>query len=447
MNTWNIIIRQNSKDTFDVKVTSNEKKLTINTGQLGSRDAILSSNVFSELSQHQLAVSANVNDLLHAALGVYTTDQVVSREDYGFQGWSRHFKLFIPVSVVGEWMACQKTLEDLLSFLSGDKWEISFRQKARKQEKLELPSDANPNKIQTVSLFSGGMDSFIGAINLLEDKVKVAFVNHYKRGAESSVQSRLYGELKKIYGENYFVSHQFYVQPNQKYEDISKESSSRARSFLFMCLGLGVANALSQDVNFIIPENGLISLNVPLTGTRLSSHSTRTTHPYYLKLFKDLVSALGIKNPITNPYQFNTKGEMMAQCKNQALLKRLGPQTLSCSHSEHSRYAGLSPGIHCGYCVPCLIRQAAEKKSKIKGTAYVQTVTKSPPSQTTQSGSDVRAFKLALEKMIDKSEHSIMFDVLSSGPVPFDDEKELNKYVDVYKRGMNEVKAFFEEIV
>ncbi len=444
MNTWNIILKQDSKDTFSVAVASDQKKLIINTGLTSGFEAMLSTNLFTELRRHNLAVGSNINDLLHLALGVYTTDQIISRRYYGFQGWSRHFKLFAPVSDIDDWVPCQKSIEDLLSFLSGDKWEITFRQKIWEQKRIELSTDTNPRKIQTVSLFSGGMDSFIGALDLLEDKVKVAFVSHYKRGSESGVQSKLYEELSKKYGKPSFVSHQFYVQPNQKHKDTSKEGSSRARSFLFMCLGLSVANSLGPDVDFIIPENGLISLNVPLTGTRLSSHSTRTTHPYYLSLFKEIMVALGVGNPITNPYQFRTKGEMMVQCKNQKLLKDLGSQTLSCSHSELSRYAGLSPGIQCGYCVPCLIRQAAEKKSKINGTKYVHSVGKSPPSQTSQSGSDIRAFKLAIERMNSRSEHSIMFDVLNSGPVPFDTESELIEYVEVYKRGMYEVKEFLK---
>jgi 7-cyano-7-deazaguanine synthase in queuosine biosynthesis len=445
MKTWNIVLKQDNKDNFDVNVASNEKKLTIDTGQTSGRESILSTNVFTEFNKRKLAVGVNVHDLLHLALGVYTADQVVSRENNGFQGWSRHFKLFIPVSEIAKWIPCKRSIEELLSFLSGDKWEIIFRQKTTGQERLEFPTNTNSDKIQKVALFSGGLDSFIGALNLLEDKVKVAFVSHYKRGSESSVQTSLYEAIGKKYGEKSFVSHQFYVQPNQKHKDTSKEGSSRARSFLFMCLGLSVANSLGQDVDFIIPENGLISLNVPLTGTRLSSHSTRTTHPFYLKLFKDIVYKLGIKNAISNPFQFLTKGEMMTQCKNQALLKSLNSQTLSCSHSEHSRYAGLSPGIHCGYCVPCLIRQAAEKKSKITGTQYVHPVVKSPPGQTTKSGSDIRAFKLALERMEGKSDQSIMFDVLSSGPVPFDNENELKDYVGVFKRGMKEVKNFLKK--
>ena len=37
-----------------------------------------------------------------------------------------------------------------------------------------------------------------------------------------------------------------------------------------------------------------------------------------------------------------------------------------------------------------------------------------------------------------------MFDILSSGPLPFESKQELDKYVDVYQRGMNEVRDFLE---
>jgi 7-cyano-7-deazaguanine synthase in queuosine biosynthesis len=444
MNIWHIVIKQQEQDTFDVKIPSNEMKLTINTGQQDAQISMLSSNVFKELRKHNLTLNKNVSDLLHLALGVYTTDQVVSRSAQGFQGWSRHFKLYVPVSALKEWNASVEKLADMLSFLSGDKWEVFFRKNevSATQQKIELFDNPNTGSIKTVALFSGGLDSFIGAVDLLENKQKVAFVSHYKRGSEGSAQTKLYDKLKEIYGEDCLVHYQFYVQPNQHHKNAKKEGSSRARSFLFMCLGISVANSLDQHARFIIPENGLISLNVPLTGTRVGSHSTRTTHPYYLKLFKEMIAEVGIKNEVINPYQFRTKGEMMMECKEPLVLKKLGPETLSCSHSENSRYAGLKPGIQCGYCVPCIIRQAAENKSKIFSSNYVYDILKSPPPQTRKSGSDIRAFKLALESIKGKTKQFFAFNILSSGPVPTDDYDEFEKYIDVYERGMKEVKTF-----
>ena len=135
---------------------------------------------------------------------------------------------------------------------------------------------------------------------------------------------------------------------------------------------------------------------------------------------------------------------MMVECKNQKLLKKLNHETLSCSHSENSRYSGMRPGIQCGYCVPCIIRQSAEKKSGTTGTEYVHNITQNVPSQKLVSGSDIRAFKLSLKRLENRPIRSIMFDILSSGPLPFESKQELDKYIDVYQRGMNEVRDFLE---
>jgi hypothetical protein len=91
---------------------------------------------------------------------------------------------------------------------------------------------------------------------------------------------------------------------------------------------------------------------------RLGSNSTRTTHPYYMARWNDLLGELGIDGEILNPYWDKTKGEMAAGCRNPALLKKLATDSLSCSSPTKGRWQGL--GIeHCGYCLPCLIRRAA----------------------------------------------------------------------------------------
>jgi len=443
MSIWHIIIKNSEKDTFDVKVSGTEEKYVLNTMQFADNQSALGTNIFKELRLAKIEPTEVVLDLLHLSLGIYTTDQVVSRKAFGFQEWSRHLKIYMPVSSLEKWENVKEDLQKLLSFLSGDRWEIYFRKNQIIEGKqIKLIKTNNPYKIETVALFSGGMDSFIGAINLLENKKKVTFVSHYKRGADKSAQTKLYENLRKKYGDKSFCNYQFYVQPNQQHKKASKEESSRARSFLFLCLGLIVANTMDNKIDFVIPENGLISLNVPLTGTRLSSHSTRTTHPYYLSTFKKIILELGIHNKINNPYQWKTKGEMMMECKNQELLKKLASETLSCSHSENSRYSGMRPGIQCGYCVPCIIRQAAEKKSGITGTKYVHNINQNAPSQKSVSGSDIRAFKLALKRLESRPRRTVMFDILSSGPLPFENRQELDKYIDVYLRGMKEVNEF-----
>ena len=183
----------------------------------------------------------------------------------------------------------------------------------------------------------------------------------------------------------------------------------------------------------------------PLTSTRLSSHSTRTTHPFYLDTFKKILSGIGIINPISNPYQFYTKGEMMILCKNQQILKSCYEKTLSCSHPDNSRFIkGQKPGIHCGYCVPCIIRQASENKSSNNKTHYANQIKSNPISALKKSGRDLRAFKLAIQRLSTLKRHSIVLELLNSGPLPFTNKKELDNYIGVYERGMKEVADFLK---
>ena len=64
-------------------------------------------------------------------------------------------------------------------------------------------------------------------------------------------------------------------------------------------------------VELLIPENGFISLNIPLTPLRLGSLSTRTTHPLFIQQMQDILDALDFRVRLSNPYQFKTKGEML----------------------------------------------------------------------------------------------------------------------------------------
>lgn len=439
MTTCNIIIKETGQDGYAPEQQTNEKYLEFD---LGNQSAMVSSYVSILFQQNNINPSATASDLMDLAIAIYTSDQILSRSQYGFQGWSRHIRLHFPVTNAHLWEGVKSDLEQMLSFLSGDKWDIIFRDRTTaKTAQSQLIQ--NPNGITKVSLLSGGLDSFIGAIDLLENKEKVAFVSHYKRGSESPKQTAITRALSQQYGSNSFLNYQFYVQPNQSHTLASKEDTSRARSFLFLALGLTVANTFGDQIELIVPENGLISLNVPLTQTRLSSHSTRTTHPYYLALFQKIIDALGIKNKIVNPYRFKTKGEMMIECKNKTFLAKHYPGTLSCSHPDTSRYIkGTSPGIHCGYCVPCIIRQAAEKAAGGISTNYAHQIKYNPPGPNTGKGRDLKAFKMALEEIKNIARHSMVLRVLKSGPLPFADLNELNDYISVYQRGMNEVSTF-----
>src|SRR5439155_12541332 len=112
---------------------------------------------------------------------------------------------------------------------------------------------------------------------------------------------------------------------------VPSENSTRGRSFLFFALGIFAGTGLGRPFTLRAPENGLIALNVPLDPLRLGALSTRTTHPFYMARWNDLLATLGIQGRVENPYWDKTKGEMIAACSNGDLLHRLIANSLSCS--------------------------------------------------------------------------------------------------------------------
>ena len=71
----------------------------------------------------------------------------------------------------------------------------------------------------------------------------------------------------------------------------TSEDTSRRRSFLFFAAGIFASTGLDRPFTLRVPENGPIALNVPLDLLRLGSLSTRTTHPFYMARWNDLLRA------------------------------------------------------------------------------------------------------------------------------------------------------------
>ncbi|MEL7569694.1 MAG: hypothetical protein AAGU14_03940 [Eubacteriaceae bacterium] len=119
-----------------------------------------------------------------------------------------------------------------------------------------------------------------------------------------------------------------------------------------------VKTTLENPINIYIPENGFISINIPLSPMRMGSLSTKTTHPIYINGLQSILDALGINAKLIQLYQFKTKGEMLNECLNKELLKNLIKDSVSCG--KYQRHL-----THCGTCVPCLVRRSAFYKAGI----------------------------------------------------------------------------------
>lgn len=434
--SWDVVVRIGNSDSFAPESQSGAV-LDVSFDRPGdpylARESVLGkiADVFGS------APGNTACDFLRAAIAVYSADLLISRR-YAADGWTRDINVYLPITSLAVWQQADPVLTKLLTFLSGDRWQFYFREFSVEQEGGKKVPENPPD---AVSLFSGGLDSLIGAIDLLSEGKKIALVSHHGGGSTPKFQNDLFKCLKDEYGER-VVPLQFYVLPPQVPRidsDPDNEDTTRTRSFLFFALGIAVADASGTSIPLYVAENGLISLNVPLTPARLGSCSTRTTHPYYVALFREVLQALNLAHSLDLDYRFKTKGEMLRESKNQDLLRKTLSLSMSCAHPDNRRRAHLPPGGHCGYCFPCIIRQAAVFESGMPDAAYDHDIFNLPPPSGSDKGKDLRAMEIALERFSQRGEGKAVFDVLSSGPIPPD---ELSQYIGVYCRGMKEIAKF-----
>ena len=151
-------------------------------------------------------------------------------------------------------------------------------------------------------LFSGGLDSAIGALDLIAQGIRPLLVSHASQG--DADKQNIVAELLPMECERMSVN----SYPTWAGAD---DDSQRTRSFQFLALGALAAEAIARyrklpKSNLLIGENGLIALNPPLTPRRMGSHSTRTAHPHFLGGVQALFDGVGIPVSISNPYRHRT---------------------------------------------------------------------------------------------------------------------------------------------
>lgn len=380
-------------------------------------------------------------DLLVTAAHVHAADTRISRSTESQDTWTREIRLVVPVSDPARWNAAVPILARMLNFLTGDRWTLGFRSRPTTFARM-LPSQPKGGRVPPfdgVSLFSGGLDSLIDAINALEAGRTPLLVSHASDGAASSAQDSLIEGLRAHYRGRAFNRVRVWMRFDQDLvKGVGPEDTTRGRSFLFFALGAFAGTGLGGQFTVRVPENGLIALNVPLDQLRLGALSTRTTHPFYMARWADLLTALGIPGRLENPYWNKTKGEMAAECANPDLLLRLVPSSLSCSSPTKGRWRGR--GIeHCGYCVPCLIRRAA-LQGVTDATVYTLAKLRGTDLDTRQAeGQQVRSLQLAIERLRARPG---LAKLLIHKPGPLSDYPErLDDFEGVYRRGMEEIGA------
>jgi hypothetical protein len=401
-----------------------------------------------DLRKMGLRPTATAIDLMVLAVLMYAADTRINRQQTSQDNWTREIRLVVPVSDRAKWDGAGELIARTLRFLTGDLWQVTFRDwPACSPHPSAVLGVSVPVTFDCVSLFSGGLDSLIGAIDSLEAGQRPLFVSHGGDGSVSSPQGQLFSTLAKLYQGKVIVERlrMGLRLGTDIVPGVSAEDSTRGRSFLFFALGVLAGSAFDKTTVIRVPENGLISLNVPLDSTRLGSNSTRTTHPYYVHRWNELLNRLGIPCRIINPYWDKTKGEMISGCANQGFLKKLAPFSVSCAHPSYKRYA-MDNIDHCGTCVPCIIRRASFGASPLADPTEYRIMAIAPNSldAATAEGEQVRGFELATSRLQSKPGLALIL-IHKPGPLQ-EDLGKLQAYASVYSRGMAEVYNLLKQV-
>jgi len=382
-------------------------------------------------------------DFLCLAALVYLADTRISREMHSQDSWTREIAISLPVYNLDKWNASVDTIKRMLNFLTGDLWEIMFLHRDFELAPSSTPL-ITPIELDAVTLFSGGMDSLIAAINFLEEGEKVAFISHASDSYTKNSQKKLLAHFQNQYSQNAPTYFDIWTSFEGDLANIGGgENSTRSRSFFFIAYGICVLSGITTTNTLYVPENALIALNVPLDSLRIGSHSTKTTHPFYLCSWAKLLSDMDMKISVFNPYWNKTKGEMAEECQNKDLLCAVISDSISCSSPQKIRYQK-APPQHCGYCVLCLIRRAAMAKAFGIGNDptkyYHERISSIRANHATADGIQLRSFEMAIRR-IHTTPALAKILIHKSGPIEGEPEY-INQLADVYLRGLQEVEEF-----
>ncbi|WP_112324477.1 hypothetical protein [Oceanibium sediminis] len=302
-------------------------------------------------------------DLLEIATTVFAADSSIkrggdTRRDMG-QDWRRRLNFKIPVRHPAFWSgdAVHQALRDAVTFLTDDRVSFEFCQKDIVREAIDTPYlDFDPEgasfEADDVILFSGGLDSFAGALDLLGSSptAKVILVTH--RSAQKAIprQVDLGTYLSKRFPGR--VQH-IHVLARRAGREAS-DQTQRSRSFLFAALGQVIAQTFgARRVNFF--ENGIVSHNLPLSPQIVGTMATRTTHPKSLMLLDRLMRMIGATPaPTENRYAWLTKTEVVERIRQHDAEGQIA-NAVSCTSIREQT----TMHTHCGACSQCLDRRFA----------------------------------------------------------------------------------------
>ena len=310
--------------------------------------------------QNVFHLSDRVLDLVELAAYVYCADRMIRRGATNlveYHSWARSIHFVVRVRDHDFWQqsSVSGSLANALKFMTGDR-EYRFEFQAGHStpptnlfdsEEFQGEQHVKPS----VVLFSGGLDSLAGTINLLETtQDRVCLVSHQSQPGTIRTQNRLAMALKERYPGR-LVHYTFRCNLSSH---LRREESQRTRAFLYTSMAFAIAQALEQN-SFFMYENGITSINFARREDVANARASRTTHPKTIYLLQEFFSLFFDRSlQIQTPFLWKTKTDVVEDILT-GPYKELLPSAVSCSKT----FGNLGDQSHCGGCSQCIDRRFA----------------------------------------------------------------------------------------
>lgn len=315
---------------------------------------------------------SRIKDLLEIAGYIYAADRMTKRgqpSQVEYHSWSRKFYFFIKVRDHKFWKkkSIAESLNKLLSFVSGDlSYNFTFIEGGKDAGQGNLFDNESisldKKKNSAIALFSGGLDSLSGALELLNTtNQNLILISHQSNNfAVTKIQKNIFNLLDKDYPGRL----QRFPFTCSLHGERAVEETQRTRIFIYTAIAYSLMS-LADEKSIYVFENGMTSINFPKRQDMMNARSSRTTHPqtiYLLEEFFTSISATPVK--VRHPFFTHTKTDIFEKIKKYGKINYLN-STITCTKTFNVSKKE-SPAMHCGECSQCIDRRFASFSSSLE---------------------------------------------------------------------------------
>jgi 7-cyano-7-deazaguanine synthase in queuosine biosynthesis len=302
-------------------------------------------------------------DLLEIAAYVYCADRKAFRgptDSLHFAKWARDMRFNIRVRDFRFWnrRAVKDSLASCLTYLSGDssysfEFQRGFAPLGQTSFLFESAFPLERDHPFRVVLFSGGIDSLAGALEVLANTSDTVILASHVSGRPSipMVLNNLANRLVQMHPGRVYKYHFDCGLSRER----RNEETQRTRSFLFLAFASVLARQHGKN-SIHVYENGITSLNLKTRNDIVNGRASRTTHPRAVNKIREFLE-LVFEEPflINTDFFWKTKSDVLA-----SIVANNGGDLLSSTISCSRVFRGNVPSAtHCGVCTQCVDRRFA----------------------------------------------------------------------------------------